>query len=89
MLDCALDFVEQNGIKIMSLGKTILSASNQLVRSVTIEWNLRVVNTAVKIVLFKLPHFELFELEHNQDRNNILTQLSKPLKSFANLALLA
>jgi hypothetical protein len=71
LLDCALSVVEQTGIKILSLGITILSATNQWVRSVTIEWNLRVVNTAVKILLFKLPHFELFGPKHSQDQNKI------------------
>ena len=67
LLDCALSVVEQTDIKILSLGITILSATNQWVKSVTIEWNLRV----VKILLFKLPHFELFGPKHSQDQNKI------------------
>ena len=67
MLNYAFRIVEQNGIKIKSLGKIILSAKYQFVYSVTIERNLRVIYTAVKIVLFKMPHFELFELKQSQD----------------------
>ena len=67
MLYYAFRIVEQNSIKIKSLRKIILSATYQLVCSVTIERNLRVIYTAVKIVLFKMPHFELFELKQSQD----------------------
>jgi len=64
----------------MSLGKTNFKRYKSFSEQCD-----RVIYTAVKIVLFIMPHFELSRAKINK----ILTQLSRTVNSLANLALLA